>query len=169
MNDEPPAVASSAFRWDLVRQRVPKGERSSKTRSMVLTNFRCVFPNFQYIFWCSWITLASIMLSCDWLAHDSCSGCVEDIAVENAEASRVTIMAPAKTASLPRNTQPQWPNLHGGSIVSGYLTNLDIVSLTSSDSFRFFPKRRAFLVSDLSRSISNRPVASVKIYRNVDV
>lgn len=74
------------------------------------------------------------------------SGCVEDIAVENAEASRVTIMAPVKTASLPRNTQPQWPTLQGGSIVSDYLTNLDIVSLTSSDSFRFIflPKCRAW-------------------------
>ncbi|XP_046652205.1 rho GTPase-activating protein 12-like isoform X3 [Daphnia pulicaria] len=56
------------------------------------------------------------------------SGCVEDIAVENvsAEASRVTLLAPAKTASLPRNIQPQWPNLQGGSIVSDYLKNLDI-------------------------------------------
>ncbi|XP_032794674.2 rho GTPase-activating protein 12 isoform X3 [Daphnia magna] len=56
------------------------------------------------------------------------SGCVEDIAVENmsGEASRVTLLAPSKTASLPRNIQPQWPNLHGGSIVSDYLTNFDI-------------------------------------------
>ncbi|XP_057379603.1 rho GTPase-activating protein 12-like isoform X2 [Daphnia carinata] len=46
------------------------------------------------------------------------SGCVEDIAVENVsgETSRVTLLAPSKTASLPRNVQPQWPNLQGGSI-----------------------------------------------------
>lgn len=34
----------------------------------------------------------------------------------------------AKSASLQRNVQPQWPSLHGGSIVSGYLDTLDIVS-----------------------------------------
>ena len=50
------------------------------------------------------------------------SGNVEDIPVE----TRESLMA--KTASLPRNI-PQWPTLQAGSIVSDYLTNLDIVSL----------------------------------------
>ncbi|XP_046654512.1 rho GTPase-activating protein 12-like isoform X3 [Daphnia pulicaria] len=56
------------------------------------------------------------------------SGCLDNIAVENVsgETSRVTFLAPSKTASLPRNIQPQWPNLQGGSIVSDYLKNLDI-------------------------------------------
>ena len=44
----------------------------------------------------------------------------------------------AKTASLPRSVQPQWPTLQGGSIVSDYLTNLDIVSLTSSSNLSAF-------------------------------
>ena len=65
------------------------------------------------------------MLNCNgclWFVFFFFSGNVEDIPVE----TRESLMA--KTASLPRNI-PQWPTLQAGSIVSDYLTNLDIVSL----------------------------------------
>ena len=109
-----PPSASSAV------GKLSKGERNSKSRSMVLTNF---------------------------------SGCIQDISTPAVSSGSVGV-APisyhhpphqavmtmaSKTASLPRQLQPQisptspstpqWPTLmQGGSIVSDYLNNLHIVS-----------------------------------------
>lgn len=109
----PQITVSSGNKWDQVRHKtlkeLTKAERNTKARSMVLTNFR-------------WPSLFSVSIGQFAINYYDfvCSGNVEDIPLENSEIA-------AKTASLPRNT-PQWPNLHGGSIVSDYLTNLDIVS-----------------------------------------
>ena len=62
---------------------------------------------------------------------------MEDIPVESGETGRTATLTLAKTASLPRQIQPQWPTLQGGSIVSDYLTNLDIVSFQTSSPSAF--------------------------------
>ena len=127
--------------------KLSKGERNSKSRSMVLTNF---------------------------------SGCVEDISGQAVSSSGGHDVAPlmphqhhhlkahpsinsaaaaaaSKTASLPRQLQPpsssspQWPTLmQGGSIVSDYLNNLNIVS-----------RLPLFLLHSLSVRPLVRPVRSL--------
>jgi len=99
-------------KWDVLRQKsfkeVSKGDRQSKTRSMVLTNFSgCV----------------------EDVAVEE-GGLVAGVAVAG-----VRTMTPMKTASLPRRIDivygteaPQWPTLQAGSIVSDYISNLHIVS-----------------------------------------
>ena len=123
-------------KWDVLRQKsfkeVSKGDRQSKTRSMVLTNFRYSTTT------TTTTTMSSVMPIDD---HCLISGCVEDVAVEagglvaGVAVAGVRTMTPMKTASLPRRIDivygteaPQWPTLQAGSIVSDYISNLHIVS-----------------------------------------
>ena len=105
-----PVPSISVSKWDQLRtgsQKTSKAERSSKTRSMVLTNFSgCV----------------------EDVALDGRGGPASGAAAVHPSTAALSVAA--KTASLPRHSMsPQWPTLQGGSIVSDYLTHLDTVSL----------------------------------------
>ena len=133
--------------------KLSKGERNSKSRSMVLTNFSgCVEDISGQV-----VSSSSTGVG----GHDVAPLMPHQHhhlkAHPSINSAAAAAAAASKTASLPRQLQPpsssspQWPTLmQGGSIVSDYLNNLNIVS-----------RLPLFLLRSLSVRPLVRPVRSL--------